>query len=96
MGETASTLRLVFDSVAERRAVYIFDEFDALEADRSGNDVGEARRILNSFLVFLEESSSESIVVAAINHRGILDHALFRRFDAVLTYTIPDARQAAD
>ncbi|XCB28957.1 ATP-binding protein [Arcanobacterium hippocoleae] len=94
MGETASKLRLVFDSVARRRAVYFFDEFDALGADRSGNDVGEARRILNSFLVFLEEASSESLVLAATNHRKILDYALFRRFDAVLTYTLPDARQA--
>ncbi|GAA4282739.1 hypothetical protein GCM10022261_02700 [Brevibacterium daeguense] len=95
MGETASKLRLVFDSVAQRRAVYLFDEFDALGADRSGNDVGEARRILNSFLVFLEEASSESLVIAATNHRTILDKALFRRFDAVLTYSLPDARQAA-
>jgi len=95
MGETASKLRLVFDSVAERRAVYLFDEFDALGADRSGNDVGEARRILNSFLVFLEEASPESVVLAATNHRSILDKALFRRFDAVLTYKLPDARQAA-
>ncbi len=95
MGETASKLRLVFDSVAHRRAVYLFDEFDALGADRSGNDVGEARRILNSFLVFLEEASAESLVLAATNHRSILDKALFRRFDAVLTYALPDVRQAA-
>lgn len=95
MGETASKLRLVFDSVAQRRAVYLFDEFDALGAHRTGNDVGEARRILNSFLVFLEEASPESLVLAATNHRAILDKALFRRFDAVLTYTLPDSRQAA-
>lgn len=94
MGETAAKLRTVFEAVAERRGVYLFDEFDALGADRSGNDVGEARRILNSFLVFLEEASAESIVVAATNHRSILDRALFRRFDAVLTYQLPDARQA--
>ncbi len=95
MGETAAKLRIVFDAVAAERGVYLFDEFDALGADRSGNDVGEARRILNSFLVFLENSSPESIVVAATNHRSILDKALFRRFDAVLDYTLPDSRQAA-
>jgi SpoVK/Ycf46/Vps4 family AAA+-type ATPase len=95
MGETAAKLRLVFDAVAAERAVYLFDEFDALGADRSGNDVGEARRILNSFLVFLENAGPESIVIAATNHRAILDKALFRRFDAVLNYTLPDARQAA-
>ncbi|MDJ0106089.1 AAA family ATPase [Rhodococcus sp. 66b] len=90
MGETASKLRVVFDGVADRRGVYLFDEFDALGAHRSGNDVGEARRILNSFLVFLENSGPDSIVVAATNHRRILDKALFRRFDAVLTYALPD------
>lgn len=94
MGETAAKLRVVFDAVAAERAVYLFDEFDALGADRSGNDVGEARRILNSFLVFLENSSPDSIVIAATNHRSILDKALFRRFDVVLDYTLPDARQA--
>ena len=95
MGETPSKLRLVFDSVAQRRGVYLFDEFDALGGDRSGNDVGEARRILNSFLVFLEKASTESLVLAATNHRTILDKALFRRFDMVLDYALPDARQAA-
>lgn len=94
MGETASKLRLVFDAVAERRGVYLFDEFDALGADRSGSDVGEARRILNSFLVFLEQASPESIVIAATNHRSILDKALFRRFDMVLTYRLPDKDHA--
>jgi SpoVK/Ycf46/Vps4 family AAA+-type ATPase len=94
MGETAAKLRVVFDAVAERRGVYLFDEFDALGAHRSGNDVGEARRILNSFLVFLEAASPESIVIAATNHRSILDSALFRRFDAVLSYSLPDARQS--
>lgn len=93
MGETAGKLRLVFDEAAKRRGVYLFDEFDALGGDRSGNDVGEARRILNSFLVFLEQASPESIVIAATNHRTILDKALFRRFDLVLTYQLPEPRQ---
>lgn len=95
MGETANKLRLVFEVIAQRRAVYLFDEFDALGADRGGNDVGEARRILNSFLVFLEEANPGSLVLAATNHRAILDKALFRRFDAVLTYKLPNASQAS-
>lgn len=94
MGETASKIRLVFDAAADKRGVYLFDEFDALGGDRAGNDVGEARRILNSFLVFLEHASPESLVIASTNHRTILDKALFRRFDLVLTYQLPDATQA--
>ena len=94
-GETATKLRLVFDSIEAPRGVYLFDEFDALGGERAKNDVGEARRILNSFLVFLENSSSESLIIAATNHRSILDKALFRRFDMVLDYSLPDAKQAA-
>ena len=41
MGETASKLRQIFDQVDTRRGVYLFDEFDALGADRAGNDVGD-------------------------------------------------------
>jgi SpoVK/Ycf46/Vps4 family AAA+-type ATPase len=96
LGETASKLRTVFDAAASQRAVYLFDEFDALGGHRSGNDVGEARRILNSFLIFLEQTSAESIVVAATNHRSILDHALFRRFDVTIRYELPDAAQASE
>jgi len=95
LGETASKLRQVFDAVEQQRAVYLFDEFDALGADRAAADVGEVRRILNSFLVFLEQASSESIVVAATNHRSMLDRALFRRFDMVIAYRLPDAAEGA-
>lgn len=96
MGETASKLRTVFDAAATQRAVYLFDEFDALGSQRGGNDVGEARRIVNSFLIFLEQVSAESIVVAATNHRSILDHALFRRFDVVIKYALPDPEHAVE
>lgn len=94
LGETASKLRVVFDAAAGQRGVYLFDEFDALGGERGGNDVGEARRILNSFLVFLEQASPESIVIASTNHRGLLDRALFRRFDLVISYDLPDADAA--
>jgi SpoVK/Ycf46/Vps4 family AAA+-type ATPase len=96
LGETAAKLRLVFDAVRDQRAVYLFDEFDALGADRGGNDVGEARRILNSFLVFLDQAGAESIVVAATNHSSILDRALFRRFDMVIHYGMPEPEEARE
>jgi len=90
MGETAAKLRLVFDAIQSTRGVYLFDEFDALGGERSSkNDVGEIRRVLNSFLQFLEQDDSDSIVLGATNHVGLLDRALFRRFDAVLEYSLP-------
>jgi len=90
MGETAAKLRLVFDAIQSTRGVYFFDEFDALGGERGGkNDVGEIRRVLNSFLQFLEQDDSDSVVLGATNHVALLDHALVRRFDAVLEYALP-------
>jgi SpoVK/Ycf46/Vps4 family AAA+-type ATPase len=90
MGETAAKLRLVFDAIQSTRGVYLFDEFDALGGERRAtNDVGEIRRVLNSFLQFLEQDESDSLMLGATNHVGLLDRALFRRFDAVLEYELP-------
>ncbi len=95
MGETAAKLRLIFDSMDAVSGVYFFDEFDAIGAKRSAtNDVGEIRRVLNSFLQFLENDYSESLVIAATNHPELLDPALFRRFDDVIEYTLPDRKMA--
>jgi SpoVK/Ycf46/Vps4 family AAA+-type ATPase len=91
MGETAAKLRLIFDALVETRGIYLFDEVDALAGDRAAaNDVGEIRRVLNSFLQFLEEDQSESVVIAATNHPQLLDNALFRRFDTVMDFALPD------
>ena len=90
MGETSAKLRQVFDSIESNVGVYLFDEFDAIGADRSlDNEVGEMRRILNSFLQFIEQDGSESIIIAATNNQRLLDQALFRRFDDVLHYMLP-------
>ena len=92
MGETAAKLRLIFDALVETRGVYLFDEVDALAGDRAAaNDVGEIRRVLNSFLQFLEEDPSESIIIAATNHPQLLDNALLRRFDTVMDFALPDS-----
>lgn len=90
MGETAAKLRIVFDAIQQTRAVYLFDEFDAVGGERAArNDVGEIRRVLNSFLVFLEQDESDSLILGATNHPQILDRALYRRFDAVINYALP-------
>ena len=91
MGETAAKLRQVFNATEQTRGIYLFDEFDAIGSQRGlTNDVGEARRILNGFLQMIEQDESHSLIVAATNHPEILDHALFRRFDDVLDYRLPD------
>ena len=97
MGETSSKLRQVFDAAADIRGVYFFDEFDAIGSQRGlANDVGEIRRVLNSFLQMIEQDTSNSLIIAATNHAEILDYALFRRFDDVIEYHLPSPAQATD
>jgi ATP-dependent 26S proteasome regulatory subunit len=81
---------LIFDGLESTCGVYLFDEVDALGSKRGAqNDVGEIRRVLNSFLQFLERDESESLIIGATNHPELLDRALFRRFDAVIEYELP-------
>jgi len=51
--------------------------------------------VLNSFLQMIEQDQSHSLILAATNHPDILDQALFRRFDDVLHYELPDVKQTA-
>ena len=43
----------------------------------------------------IEQDNSHSIVMAATNHPGVLDRALFRRFDDILHFELPDESQIA-
>jgi AAA+ superfamily predicted ATPase len=91
MGETAAKLRQIFDLMYDVPGVYLFDEFDAIGGARTlDNDVGEMRRVLNAFLQFIEKDTSDSVIFCATNSPDLLDQALFRRYDDVLYYSLPD------
>ncbi|MES2703597.1 MAG: ATP-binding protein [Bacteroidota bacterium] len=94
LGESISKLRLIFDTMQSHRAVYLFDEFDSIGSHRNqGNDIGEIKRVLNSFLINIEKDKSNSIIIAATNLPESLDAALFRRFDEIINYPLPDQEQ---
>jgi hypothetical protein len=96
LGETAAKLRQVFDAVEQQRAVFLFDEFDSLGLARGAqHDVAEMRRVLNSFLVFIDNMRGHSLVVGASNHPQALDPALFRRFDDIIEYAMPTRAEVA-
>lgn len=90
MGESIVKLRVIFDLMPSQRAVYLFDEFDSIGSNRQhGHDVGEIKRVLNSFLINIEKDTSNSIIIAATNIPNALDPALFRRFDEIIKYPLP-------
>ncbi|OMP74972.1 AAA family ATPase [[Flexibacter] sp. ATCC 35208] len=91
MGESIAKLRLIFDAMKQFRAVYLFDEFDSIATSRTeANDVGEIKRILNSFLLEIEKDDSNSLIIAATNLPQALDTALLRRFDDIIKFSLPE------
>jgi ATP-dependent 26S proteasome regulatory subunit len=91
LGETSVHLKNIFNSMAVNSGVYLFDEFDSIGTTRSDmRDVGEVRRVLSTFLLLLEGFTGNSLIVAATNYDKILDVALFRRFDDVIQFPMPE------
>ena len=94
LGETASNLRRLFNYAGQHQAVLFFDEFDALGKRRDDpHEVGELKRVVSSFLQLLDSYPKDNLVVAATNHEGLLDEALWRRFDEILFFGKPTNEQ---
>lgn len=94
LGETGGNLRRVFDYVAGERVVLLFDEFDAVGKERDDpSDHGELRRVVNAVLQMMEGYVGPSLLVAATNHPGTLDSAVWRRFDEVFEVPMPTVPQ---
>jgi len=97
LGESLSKLRLVFEAAEQTRAVYFFDEFDSIGYTRNaGGDVGEMRRVLNAFLLFIERLRGNSLIIAATNQGERLDKALYRRFDDLIEFGLPSDVEAKE
>lgn len=90
LGETAANLRKVFDFARSRPMVVLFDEFDAIGKHRTDEEEhGELKRVVNSFLQMLDNYRGETLLIAATNHQGLLDSALWRRFDEIVYFGRP-------
>lgn len=97
LGETASNLRKVFNFANSRPMVMLFDEFDAIGKHRTTNEEhGELKRVVNSFLQMLDGFRGNSLLIAATNHQGLLDPALWRRFDEVVFFDKPTKKQIVE
>jgi len=98
LGDTAAHLQRVFTRAAASPMVLLMDEVDAVGKNRDDpNDVGELKRVVNSLLQGMDSfRSGRSVLVAASNHQYLLDPALWRRFDDVISFPTPEAKQRLD
>jgi SpoVK/Ycf46/Vps4 family AAA+-type ATPase len=94
LGETATNLRRVFEFATRRPCVLFFDEFDALARTRlDTGEHNELRRVVNSLLLMIERFKGPGLVIAATNLPKFLDDALWRRFDDVISFELPEDRE---
>ena len=97
LGETAANLRKVFDFASASPTVTLFDEFDAVGKEREDrSEHGELRRVVNAVLQMLDTYTGKSVIIAATNHEGMLDSAIWRRFEEVLFLDPPTPVEVAE
>ncbi|AFY62020.1 26S protease regulatory subunit [Synechococcus sp. PCC 6312] len=91
LGETATNLREVFETAAASPCLLFIDECDAIAKSREDSqEVGEIKRVVNTFLQLLDEYEvSNGLLVAATNLTKFLDEAVWRRFDDVIEVPKP-------
>ena len=95
MGDTAANLAKIFAFASRNPCVLLIDEFDTFAKERNQpNDVGELQRIVNTLLQTLDSiSTADSLIIATTNHEGLLDYAVWRRFEGVLEFKNPSKEE---
>lgn len=94
LGETAANLRRIFDFIEKDKFVVLFDEFDMVGKKRDDpHEHGEIKRVVNNFMQMLDNFESSSILIAATNHQHLLDKAVWRRFDDIIYFDLPDTKK---
>ncbi|MEI5875903.1 AAA family ATPase [Bacillus paranthracis] len=94
LGETATNLRKVFEFIKNGMWIVLFDEVDIIGKNRNDqHESGEIKRVVNNFLQMLDNYEGNSILIAATNHPHILDPAVWRRFDEVIKFELPNLEE---
>lgn len=90
LGSTSKNIRALFDFASKTPCILFLDEFDAIAKLRGDSqELGELKRVVNSFIQNLDTLGTQSIVIAATNHHELLDAAIWRRFSYRLALDYP-------
>jgi hypothetical protein len=94
LGSTAKNIRAVLEFASKTPCVLLLDEFDAIAKLRDDeHELGELKRVVNSFIQNLDALGTDLVLIAATNHERLLDPAIWRRFQYLLQIGKPDAQQ---
>jgi len=92
LGKTGANLRAALDYAKTNKCVLLLDEIDSIAKKRGDSgDVGELKRLVTVILQEIENWPNKSLLLAATNHPELLDPAIWRRFDHIIEFEMPDA-----
>ena len=85
LGNTAKNIRRIFEFADQKPCILFLDEFDAIAKARDDHyEMGELKRVINSLLQNIDNFTKNNILIAATNHKELLDKAIWRRFDTIV------------
>ena len=92
LGTTARNLGALFTFANRYECVLVLDEFDAIAKLRDDpNEVGEIKRVVNTLLQNIDARDGRGVIIGLTNHQGLLDPAVWRRFEVQLGVPLPGA-----
>ena len=92
LGRSGSNLRLALEFAKRSPCVLLLDEIDAIAKRRSdGSDIGELKRLVTVVLQEIDEWPSTGLLLAATNFPELIDPALWRRFELMVEFPVPEA-----
>lgn len=92
LGRTGANVRYVLDYAKESPSVLLLDEFDSIAKRRDdSSEVGELKRLVTVLLQEIDDWPASGLLVAATNHPGLLDPAVWRRFEVRIDFPMPDS-----
>jgi len=94
LGQTGSNVRIIFEYAKKNKVILFIDEFDAIAKMRDDNhELGELKRVVNTLIQNIDNFKTTSLLIAATNHPHLLDSAIWRRFDEVLWFDLPNSQE---
>jgi SpoVK/Ycf46/Vps4 family AAA+-type ATPase len=91
LGRTGNNVRQVLDYAKSTPCVLLLDEFDAIAKRRDDSgEIGELKRLVTVLLQEIDDWPATGLLIAATNHPNLLDPAIWRRFELIIEFPLPD------
>jgi len=94
LGETSKNVDKVFELAKRLNPCILFiDEFDFVAKTRTSDEHAALKRAVNTLLKCIDEISLVNdgvLLIGATNHPKLLDNAVWRRFDEIVMFPLPN------